>query len=280
MYPAQGSAKVVVLARNDVYADGLSGSPLAHALDGPLLVTPSSSLSGETQEAIGQVLAPGGTVVILGGTNAVDGSVAERLRSLGYRVDRIGGTDRFATATMVADRILAGWSVRRAYVATGTSFADALSAASAAGVTDGVVLLTNGRAMPSSTATWLEGHDRIATTAIGGAAAAAHPGAPSIVGQDRYATAAEVAAEVLPRTAGVVVTTGTDFPDGLGGAVFASYKSWSMLLVDPSATGLNPAQSDYLRRAGSTVKEVVAIGGTDAVPPQAVSLVQGGLLGE
>ena len=277
MYPLAGSASVVVLARDDLYADGLTGSPLANAFNGPLLLSPTASLSSATQAAIVHALVPGGLVIVLGGTSAISPSVVATLQQLGYQVERIGGADRFATATLIADKIGTKHAVANVYVATGLNFADALSAADAAGLNNGVVLLTSGAAMPASTHSWLAAHSGAPATAIGGQAAAADPTATALVGSNRYATAALVAKSVAPTTAGIVLATGADFPDGLSGAVLAAHNGWSLLLVDPSAPALNTDQTSYLHSVSGTVSTVTAIGGTTAVPVAATTLITAGL---
>jgi len=277
MYPVAGSASVVVLARDDLYADGLTGSPLANALNGPLLLSPTASLSPATAAAIAHVLVPGGLVICLGGTNAISPSVVATLQQLGYQVQRIGGADRFATATLIADRIGTKHAVGHVYLATGLNFADALSAADAAALNNGVVLLTANTTMPGSTNSWLATHTGAPATAIGGQAAAADPTATAMVGSDRYATAALVANSMAPGTNGIVLATGANFPDGLSGAVYAAHNGWSLLLVDPTAVALNTDQTSYLHSVSSTVSTVTTIGGTTTVPVASSTLVTAGL---
>jgi putative cell wall-binding protein len=276
-YPTAGSAKAVVLARDDVYADGLTGSPLASALDGPLLLTNPAFLSTDTRNAITHVLSQGGTVDLLGGTKAVSAQTASTLTSLGYHVVRIGGADRYATAGLVADQIASVRTVDHIYLATGLNFPDAESAADAAAVNHGVVLLTDGTATASETSQWMSAHPGLGAVAIGGAAASADPSATALVGADRYATAAKVAASVLPSPVGVVIATGANFPDGLAGAAYAAHFGWAMLLVSPGAAQLDTDQASYLHSVASPVKNLVTVGGTTAVPAGAVSLVLSGL---
>ncbi len=83
-FPTAGSAKAVVLARDDVYADGLTGSPLASALGGPLLLTNPTVLSADARSAITHSLAAGGKIYLLGGTSAISASTASTLTGLGY----------------------------------------------------------------------------------------------------------------------------------------------------------------------------------------------------
>ena len=47
-----GSAKAVVLARSDFFADTLAGGPLAAKLGGPLLITPGASLSSSLDSRV------------------------------------------------------------------------------------------------------------------------------------------------------------------------------------------------------------------------------------
>lgn len=273
MYPTLGSARVVVLARDDVYADALAGSPLASTLGGPLLLTPTAYLSTDARTAIVDVLPTGGVVICLGGTGAISVTVTVQLRALGYDVQRIGGADRYATATGIADRLSSTSSVSHVYLADGRSFADALPAADAAGLDHGVVLLTAGSSMPSPTKSWLAGHSQLARSAVGGAAVAADPSAAPLYGADRYATAAKVAATVAPTATGIVLATGADFPDGLAGAAYAAHEGWSLLLVDPQANALNSDQASYLHTASATVANVAAVGGSAVLPDSVARLV-------
>ncbi|MGN6600071.1 MAG: cell wall-binding repeat-containing protein, partial [Actinomycetes bacterium] len=233
LYPAPQSAKAVVIARDDIYADGLTGSPFAGSVDAPVLLTDPAALSVSTMASVARLVGSGGTVYILGREAAIHPYVADQLSAAGYHVVRIGGADRYETASLIATRMAATGTVKRVYVATGINFPDALAAANAAGVADGVVLLTKGATMPTTTGVWLQQHAKLQVSAIGGSAATATPTAAPIVGADRYSTAALVVKQVLPKADGLVMVTGADFPDGLAGAAFANKKVWPMLLVNP-----------------------------------------------
>lgn len=276
-FPTAGSAKAVVLARDDVYADGLTGSPLASAVGGPLLLTNPTMLSADARAAITHSLGAGGTIYLLGGTNAITPASATTLSGLGYHVVRLGGADRYATASLIADQIEATRTVDHIFLATGLNFPDAESAADAAAVNKGVVLLTDGTALAAETSQWESAHTGMTVVAIGGSAAAADPSATPIVGADRYATAAKVAASVLPAPAGVVIATGANFPDGLAGAAYAAHFGWAMMLVAPGSTTLDAEQASYLHAASGSVKNLVTVGQTVAVPPATVSAVLSGL---
>ena len=97
---ADGSADGVVLARGDLFADALSGVPLAGAYGGPLLLTPQNQLLPAVLVEIKRVLAPTGTVFLMGGTGALSDTVEAALVAglPGHQVQRVAGTDRYATA--------------------------------------------------------------------------------------------------------------------------------------------------------------------------------------
>lgn len=276
MYPT-ASAGAVVLARDDVFADALAGSPLAHDVNGPLVLTPPSALSSDAKRAITATLPSGGTVYVLGSSAAISDSVVGTLQGMGYAVTRIGGADRFATAALIADQVAQVKPIDRVYLATGLNFADAESAAGAAALGNGVVLLTNGASMPAATSGWLSAHPGVTQTVIGGAAAHAAPGIASFVGADRYATAAMVAASVLPQPTGLVLATGVNFPDGLAGAAYAAHFGSAMLLVSPGATSVNAVQQSYLHGAAASVTTLTVIGQTSALPDAAIGGVLSGL---
>ncbi|HEY5051214.1 MAG TPA: cell wall-binding repeat-containing protein, partial [Acidothermaceae bacterium] len=144
-FPDRG-ASAVVLARGDDYPDALVGAPLAAAKNAPLLLSSGASLPPVTKAELLRVLATGGTVYVLGGVSAVPASVESELTSLGYHVVRLSGTDRFATAVAVANEL---GNPSTVLLASGINYPDALAAGPAASHSGGVVLLTNGNAMPT-----------------------------------------------------------------------------------------------------------------------------------
>lgn len=86
---------------------------------------------------------------MLGGTNAIAQKVVNGLGLPAAQISRIGGTDRYDTAAQVAGT-LHGEHV--AGVATGLSFADALTGAAQLSEAGGPLVLTNIANLPSSSA--------------------------------------------------------------------------------------------------------------------------------
>jgi hypothetical protein len=235
-----GNAGAVVLARADDYPDALVGGPLAAARNAPLLLTEGSALPAATAAEVARVLPAGGTVYVLGGTTAVPATVVAQLTALGYQV---------ATALGSPTTVL---------LATGTNFPDALAAGPAAAHVHGAILLTDGSTVPAETATYLAGAHL--TYAVGGPAAAAVPSAIAILGSDRFATAAAVAAKFFPSSAIVGVATGAGFPDALAGGAQLALMGGPLLLS--SDTSVPASTMSYLTADHTTLTNVYVYGGT------------------
>jgi putative cell wall-binding protein len=255
-----GGAAAVVLARGDDYPDALVGAPLAAAKNAPLLLTTGPTMPTVTQTELHRVLAPGATVYVLGGTSAVPTSVTAVLGQLGYKVVRYAGADRFATAVAVAGALGNPGTV---LLASATNFPDALAAGPAAHLAGGAVLLTDGNAMVSGTASYLGAHPGT-VYAIGGPAASADPSATAIVGADRYGTAAGVAARFFTSPTTVGVATGLDYPDALAGGALLAKEGAPLLLASPTALPL--ATSKYLIVVGASVTGAQLFGGSAVLP--------------
>lgn len=265
---ADHGASAVVLATATDYPDALVGAPLAAAKNAPLLLTEGATTPAATQQELARVLAQGGTVYLLGGTQAIPASVSTQLEGAGYNVVRLAGADRFATSVAVADALGDPATV---LLASGANFPDALAAGPAAAHVDGAVLLTNGRAMPAATATYLQDH-AATVYAVGGPAASADPSAVAIAGVDRYATAAAIATTFFDGPQTVGVATGSTFPDALAGAAQLGRADGPLLLA--GAVGLYPATRTYLASNSSTVTAVHVYGGTTALSDDVITQIR------
>jgi hypothetical protein len=264
-FVAPQSASAVVLARGDEFADALTGVPLAVAKKGPLLLTSSGSLDPNTGVEISRVLAPGGTVYLLGGTSALSNAVQTQVKALGFAVVRIAGADRYGTAVQVAAAIGNPTTI---FEASGLDFPDALSAGPAAAAQRGAILLTNGAAQSSETATYLAAHPSM-RFAVGGPAASADPAAIALAGNDRYATSAAVARACFPVATSLAVATGAGFADALSGGAFSGAHGQPTLLVPTTGPLPGPVRAFVATHAAGLVAAQV-FGGTNAVSASSV----------
>ena len=261
-FPTAGSAKAVVLARSDDFADALAGTPLAIAKGAPLLLTPPNGLDPRVQGEILRVAPRGITVYLLGGSSALAPSIDQAISGLGDTPVRLAGADRFATAVAIAHTGLG--DPTKVLEATGLNFPDALSAGSAAGAIGAAILLTDDGQQAAPTAAYLDEHRADARWAVGGQAAAADPSATPLVGSDRFVTSAEVATAFFPAPTVVGAALGTAFPDALPGGAHIGALRGPLLLVEPDAP-LPPSVQTYLAGAHAAISAGYLYGGLSAV---------------
>jgi putative cell wall-binding protein len=270
-FPAHGSAGAVVLTRSDDASDSTVGAVLAAAKNAPLLFTTGGSLPSETAAEITRVIPAGGTVYLLGGTGAIPASVPAQLSTLGFAVVRLAGADRYSTAVAVAEAIGGTGPV---FLATGTGFADALSAGPAAAHGHGVVLLTDGGTLPASVIGYLAAHIG-KVFAVGGQAAAADSSATAVIGADRYATAAAVATTFFTAPTNVGIASGTTFADALSGGAYLAHLDGPLLLTPPSS--LSASAHAYLGANVASTKAAFTFGGTAAISSSAKTQIDASL---
>ena len=94
-----------VLAVDAKFPDALAGATAAAALDAPILLTSQASLPDATASALKALKAK--RVLVLGGTGAISDEVVRQLQALGLWTERVGGSDRFQTARLIAQRFAA-----------------------------------------------------------------------------------------------------------------------------------------------------------------------------
>lgn len=277
-FPAYWSAKAVVLARSDFFSDALAGGPLAQKVGGPLLLTPGASSSAgldpRVQSEIQRVLAPGGTVYILGGTGAMSMGIDTTLEGLGYATQRIAGADEYATAVAVAEQM---GNPKTVFEATGLSYQDAACAVPAAIAKGGAILLTDGPVQSPETSSYLAFHQTDVRYAIGGklAASGADPGALPVYGSDAYKTCAAVARRFFPKPTIFGAASVSSFTDALSGSAFigALGAEGPMLLVPPSGA-LPSSTKYYLSAASGSLWQGYLFGGQLAVGDRVLSQLE------
>ena len=269
-------ANVAVISRADAFADALPGNALAAQKHGPLLLTGTAALDPSVARELQAILAPGSTVYVLGGPQALSPQVEKGIRALGLTPKRLAGPDRYSTATTIAAAVSP--HPHTVLVATGQNYPDAL-AAGAAAATDpngGVVLLSNDKTLPGTAKTYLAAVDP-STTAVYGvgvqgvAALNTMPGLAGrftpLAGTDRYATDMAIAnsATLFPTATDAGVATGKNWPDALSGGAYVGARKGPLLLTgDGLGTGAhdtNFAIAAWLTAHILTMDQVAVFGG-------------------
>jgi len=264
-----GTAPVVYVASGVNYPDALSAGAAAAAQGGPLLLTSPGGLPDVVSAEISR-LHPG-RIVVVGGVNAVSTTVSDALSGLAPTVVRLAGSDRYDTSRRVAQYAFGAGPVPIAYVASGSSFPDALSATGAAGSQGGPVLLTPGGDATGSTVTaTLSALAPKRIAVVGGPNAipsgldAALQGiAPvrRLAGSDRFATNAAVAAYAFASAPTALIASGLNFPDALTGAAWGGTAHFPLLLTNGSC--LVKPEADRLETL--SVDATTIVGGTSVV---------------
>ncbi|MBE1486398.1 cell wall-binding repeat-containing protein [Plantactinospora soyae] len=281
LWPA-GGADAVVLSRSDTYADALSGSTLAAAKRGPLLLTPPTGLDARTKAEMQRVLMPGhGTVYLLGSPGALSTAVEVQVRALGYHVRRLAGPDRYSTSLAIAREIDPTPDV--VLLATGMNYPDALAAGAAAGSynaspdspSSAVLLLTRDQVIPPATKAFLDAlpQERLlyGIGLQGGTAAYSYdpvgPLVRGVWGASRYDTAYLTALEFFEGQRYTGIATGTDWPDALTGGALMGVLGGPLMLTPGTGTSLAEQATMLLNGSSGSVHTGLVFGSAAVVGP-------------
>lgn len=114
-----------VLVNCDSLADALSVTPLAAQENAPILLSDSKSLNASTKAELSRLEVK--KVYVIGGTSAISENVEDELKSMGIKIERIYGKDRFETSLAIVNKLE---NVNKIAVVNGEKgFADAVSIA-------------------------------------------------------------------------------------------------------------------------------------------------------
>jgi putative cell wall-binding protein len=272
------SAQTIIVARGDDFPDALSAAGLAGVYGAPVVLAhPASGLSSQVRQEIVRIGAH--RAIIVGSSRAVPASVEGQLRGLGLVVERIGGLDRYETASMIAAAVVARGGARgSAFVARGDLFPDSLAMSPAAYEGKVPILLVRPSSLPAVAAKAI-GDLAITNVVIAGSEhavsgdvalqiAALTGAVPARVqGADRYGTASAAADYTVTSGLGtyalVGVATGLNFPDALCGGAALGQRS-GVLVLTPNTYLSTPAQA-ILSGHGGVLREVQVYGSEAAV---------------
>jgi putative cell wall-binding protein len=275
-------ADTVILATGTQFADALAAAGLAGCVRGPVLLTDPGKLSGAAISEIVRLKAK--RVIIVGGTAAVSQGVTDTLRARGLTVERLGGSNRYETATLIGYRVLSyGQSGGRVFVARGDDFADALALGPMAYRARAPLVLVTPKTVPPATRSFLNAN-HFSSGCIAGGTVAVSSGVAGTVdgyvgdvtrlaGASRYGTAVAVASwgvrNDLASWDAIGVATGTNFADALCGGVAIGEAGGVVLLTLPGQ--LPPDTLQSFGGAVSIVMDTQVYGGERAIYPTVFS---------
>ncbi len=199
-------------------------------------------------------------------------TVSITLKGMGpAKVDRISGDDRYVTAVEISKAGFAG-TAPVVYLATGTNYPDALSAAPAATKKGGPLLLTMPKSLPGPVAAEIKRLKPQKVIVVGGTGAVSNqvvdavkkllPAASvkRIGGADRFDTSRKLIGDAFPSSVTAYVATGMDYPDALSASAAAGAIGAPVVLVNGKAKSLDTGTAALLKKLAVT--KVLIAGGT------------------
>lgn len=276
----------VVLARGDSFPDALAGAVLANSAvvgGGPLLLTESKRLRPEVLAEMKRLNAS--SVFILGGTGAISADVEQELVDNGIQVFRIQGKDRYETAANISTTAIENSS--KAFLASGTSFADALSISSYAAANGIPLMLTDPKRLPAPTLDALQRLGVTEVTLVGGESAVSAGISSELTkagytvnrlsGSDRFQTNIDILNSLQFNMDKMVIATGMSFPDALAGSVLAARENNPIVLVPKDEnTMLNSPIASYLNNNRVLVNKFSILGGWGVINYKVENIVRTG----
>lgn len=270
----------VILASGESFPDALCASALAGSWDCPVILTSRDSLSPEAKAEIERLGA--GDVVIFGGEAAVSAGVEAEIVAMGRYVERMAGADRAATSVLALQRLVAGGMASdTVVVATGATYADALSIGPWSWATKSPIVLLSGGALSDDAVAAIHEGGFSKAIIIGGEgsvpasveAQLAGLAITRLSGADRYATSVAVATFAAGNGLSwspVFVVSGESFPDALAGAPLVGKRGGVLLLTRDGST----AATDAVASHASAISQGYVLGGEASVSAATLSALE------
>lgn len=249
---AFSSSKTVVVASGAGYADSIAAAGLAGALDCPILLTDVTNVPNVTREALKSLGAK--HIVLLGSESVANQAVFNQLKSIAGSVERIAGSDRYATQMAIYNygKNHGLWTGDTAVVASAEGFADALSASPISYALDAPVLFCDAsRELPKGQKSAIESMSAIKNYLLIGSnvvtsdssllylskiASGRGGSAKRLSGSDRYRTSQAIAAYAVSNLGftwdGIAFASGQGPYDALGGGAVQGKERSVLLLAD------------------------------------------------
>ena len=272
-FPEENVEKTVILATGQDAADALSAGPLSNVYgEAPILLTNAKQLTKETKEEITRLQTK--KVIIIGGEMAISKEIEQELVSMQVEIERISGKNRYETNRLIVKRL---GDVQGVFVASGTSFPDALSVAPIAAANGWAIVLTNGKTIGQDALQIMNGKrvvmvgGPVVVSEEVGKTITAYPHKSSLerlAGTNRYETLAAVLRAFKNELSSthVLMTTGANFPDALASAPLAARNKAPLILV--GGDKITPSIQAFLMEYADTnhVQNIAVIGGVVTDP--------------
>ena len=293
----------VIVVSGKSYADATSASGLAGLLGYPVVYSAKDGLCDQAMSFLDEKRPS--QVIVIGGLAAVSDKVATALQELPYVevVERIGGANRYETASMIYEygaSQVGGWSSGDAIIVGGENFPDSVSIASYAAYSGSPVFLARMdqrhsiddevvQACALQNRTVIVGGSRAVPLDVEEELSRAGVEAMRLAGANRYATNMEVVqfclsgdyrqAQEPPSDVFAFtdyVATGNSFADALSVGIAASIGNASPAIVylADNCTDAQKSIKAMPARSGFTTLNTCFIGGQRAIPQKVRASVE------
>lgn len=205
-----------------------------------------------------------GVVIAAGGIGTAAASSGSEPTSFASGTTHLAGIDRYQTSIATSANYASGVPVL--FVSLGSNFPDALSAASAAAVLGGPLLLTPGESLRTDTAAevrrlapqqiYVTGDSRSISDGVVRALSAIAP--TTRLGEiDRYETGRLIVSTAFTSASHAIIANGGNFPDALAATGAAGSRQAPVILVNGTAATAPSSTLDMIKRLGVTSVGIV-----------------------
>ncbi|MGN0026411.1 MAG: cell wall-binding repeat-containing protein, partial [Clostridium sp.] len=260
---ASAKSVIVVNGFDNHLVDGLTATPLASALDAPILLCTNNSLPETTINEIKRLNA--NNIIVIGGIGAVSESVIRQLENINSNisVNRVSGQNRYETSLNIAKELDKIVPIKKIYIGAGNGEADSLSISSVAGKEKSPIILTAKDTLDNNTYEYLRSKNLNDAYFIGGEAIISHKVIEKvnnitsnnvlenrIAGINRRETNAKVIEKFYPENAlnGVIIAKDLDLVDALAVGPLAAKRGFPVVLAEK---GLSEGQASILKDKSS-----------------------------
>ncbi|MBC2581241.1 cell wall-binding repeat-containing protein [Clostridium sp. DJ247] len=260
-----------ILASGENYPDALCAAPLSKKYDAPIILTTEKILDRRATEQLKNYNIS--KVFVIG--NSISKDVENAINSMGIKCERIGGKDRYETATLVANYV----GIKdRITVVSGENYPDALSIAPIAGIMDMPIILVSKDNIPDSVKSLLASNNITNTYIIGSEGSisesvkAQFKNSERIAGINRYDTNLQIISrftDVLDKN-NVYIASAANFPDSLSGSALAQKSKSPLILVNDD---INEDEQNKIKSILSSAKKVYILGAEGAVSLRSLYLI-------
>ncbi len=284
---ANAQVQNIILASGYSFPDALAASTLASQLKAPIILGgPGVKDSMASLNYVKEHLVSGGTVTIIGGGGVISHKVEEWLLDNGFKVNRFGGSDRFATNDLILNQLNVAQGTP-VIITNSENFPDALGISSLAASKGWPILLSNpGNLSPTvqaflssdkPTTVYIVGGEGVMRESILNQIRTLSPGTQiqRLGGSDRFETLSKILNMFYPHPSQIYVANGDDFADALSGSPLAASQNAPILLVNPKSNQLPQSIENYLitLRNNNVQPQVNVLGGDSAVPERLLNQI-------